>query len=233
MMKNSIIAHNTDNTGTGQGCFGTLYSDDYNKLQNMTGCALSGDTVNNVTIQDGKVSSNLSDNGGLTKTYQLKTGSNAIDAGNSIGCTDYDGIILTADQRGFARENECDIGAFEYISEKCTDSKDNDLDLMVDCDDSDCAGDPACATLPTVVPEDLPTVVPEDCDNGLDDDGDGSVDCNDPDCASDPACVTPNTGIITNTVDKIDTSNSDSTTEGISASGRISGGAGCSLNTSQ
>jgi hypothetical protein len=40
----------------------------------------------------------------------------------------------------------------------------------VDCDDNDCAANPACAS------------VAEICNNGLDDDGDGLIDCDDPDC---------------------------------------------------
>lgn len=47
----------------------------------------------------------LDDNGGITKTMALQTGSPAIDAGN--GCT-------TFDQRGAARVGTCDLGAFEF-----------------------------------------------------------------------------------------------------------------------
>lgn len=47
----------------------------------------------------------LADNGGLTHTRALQTGSPAIDAGN--GCA-------AMDQRGAARIGSCDIGAFEF-----------------------------------------------------------------------------------------------------------------------
>ena len=58
--------------------------------------------------------------------------------------------------------------------EICDNGLDDDLDLLVDCDDPDCFGDPAC--------------VVEICDNGSDDDGDSLVDCADPDCSANPVC---------------------------------------------
>jgi hypothetical protein len=57
----------------------------------------------------------------------------------------------------------------------CADGLDGDGDGLTDCDDSDCAADPACAET-------------GNCDDGLDNDDDGQVDCNDSDCATDPAC---------------------------------------------
>jgi hypothetical protein len=63
-------------------------------------------------------------------------------------------------------------------SEDCDDGIDNDGDTKVDCDDSNCGGDPAC-------------VEAEDCDDGIDNDGDGDVDCDDSDCVGDPACPEP------------------------------------------
>ncbi|MCK5340919.1 MAG: hypothetical protein KAJ60_07580, partial [Desulfobulbaceae bacterium] len=59
--------------------------------------------------------------------------------------------------------------------EICTDDIDNDLDGLIDCDDTqDCATDSACDVAP---PAD------EVCDDGIDNDGDGATDCADPDCA--------------------------------------------------
>jgi len=58
--------------------------------------------------------------------------------------------------------------------QECSDGIDNDADGLIDCDDPDCADDPAC--------------VGEICDDGLDNDGDTLIDCDDPDCAGDPAC---------------------------------------------
>ena len=61
--------------------------------------------------------------------------------------------------------------------EICNNSVDDDGDGAIDCNDTDCAADPACSGTPT-----------EDCSNGVDDDGDGQIDCADADCSSSPAC---------------------------------------------
>ena len=58
----------------------------------------------------------------------------------------------------------------------CSDNIDEDEDGLYDCDDPDCAYDPAC------VPEEV-------CGNGFDDDGDGYTDCYDADCAYEAACL--------------------------------------------
>jgi uncharacterized repeat protein (TIGR01451 family) len=50
-------------------------------------------------------------NGGPTWTHALLTGSLAIDAGDQAECLAHD---IVADQRGFARDSHCDIGAFEF-----------------------------------------------------------------------------------------------------------------------
>jgi hypothetical protein len=58
----------------------------------------------------------------------------------------------------------------------CSNGLDDDGDGDVDCVDSDCAGNVACAN-------------PEDCTNGTDDNGDGDVDCDDVLCAGiHPSC---------------------------------------------
>ena len=49
----------------------------------------------------------------------------------------------------------------------CANDVDDEWDGLTDCDDPDCAGDPACA------PHE------DDCGNGVDDDGDGATDCDD------------------------------------------------------
>lgn len=59
----------------------------------------------------------------------------------------------------------------------CLDTVDDDGDGATDCDDSDCASDPACAAPVETL-----------CSNSLDDDGDGATDCWDSDCDSDPWC---------------------------------------------
>ncbi|OUU23872.1 MAG: hypothetical protein CBC13_04620, partial [Planctomycetia bacterium TMED53] len=65
------------------------------------------------------------------------------------------------------------------VPENCTNGTDDDGDGLVDCEDTDCDQDPACAAPPV-----------ENCTNGTDDDGDGLADCADPDCSGNPNCVT-------------------------------------------
>ena len=74
--------------------------------------------------------------------------------------------------------------------EICNNRTDDDGDSRVDCDDVDCADDPACTTTAFEV-----------CNNRLDDDGDGRVDCDDADCAGDPSCVTTAFEVCNNRLD--------------------------------
>ena len=81
-------------------------------------------------------------------------------------------------------------GAPPPVGEDCDNRIDDDGDFQIDCDDVDCAGDPACGP-----------VGAEDCDNRIDDDGDFQIDCNDIDCAEDPACAPANAEDCDNRVD--------------------------------
>jgi hypothetical protein len=65
------------------------------------------------------------------------------------------------------------------VPEVCNDGVDNDCDGLIDCADSDCSANPACA----------PICMPEVCNDGLDNDCDGFVDCADSDCSANPACL--------------------------------------------
>ena len=108
---NTIIAQNSDLSGGGPDCFteGTavLTSQDYNLIQDITGCTITGSTANNITGADPNLGP-LQDNGGPTHTCALLTGSPAIDEANPGSC-------LPIDQRGVARPqgSGCDIGAYE------------------------------------------------------------------------------------------------------------------------
>jgi CSLREA domain-containing protein len=118
---NTIIAGNFDNSTVirHRDCSGTLNSLGYNLIQKINGCSLNGLNINLSRVQP--LLGPLQDNGGTTWTHALLAGSPAIDAGDPAGCTDENNVILTADQRGYARPLDgngdsiiaCDIGAFE------------------------------------------------------------------------------------------------------------------------
>jgi hypothetical protein len=65
-------------------------------------------------------------------------------------------------------------------AEVCDDAQDNDRDGLRDCQDPQCADEPACRGGGR-----------ELCDDDQDNDGDGVVDCDDADCAPSPACARP------------------------------------------
>ncbi len=113
--KNTIVAGNTT-SGSGPDCTalagGTLKAQDYNLIQNTSGCTLTGLNGTDLTTQDPKLSP-LQKNGGSTQTRGLFVSSPAI---NQIpNATNGCGTTITADQRGVARpvNGACDIGAFE------------------------------------------------------------------------------------------------------------------------
>ena len=60
----------------------------------------------------------------------------------------------------------------------CNDGIDDDMDGLIDCDDSDCTTDAACIPL-----------IETDCTDGVDNDLDGAFDCNDMDCMTDANCL--------------------------------------------
>ena len=104
-LKNNIVASNTSDSGPD--IFGTIASQGYNLIKDTTGATINGDTTGNITGQDPLLAT-LANNGGLTFTMALLSGSQAIDKGN---CTS--GPV--ADQRGMTRPQDatCDMGAYE------------------------------------------------------------------------------------------------------------------------
>ncbi len=66
----------------------------------------------------------------------------------------------------------------------CDDGTDNDCDGLTDCDDSNCAADPACEVACTITEDQEVS-----CNDGSDNDCDELIDCADPDCAADAACT--------------------------------------------
>ncbi len=128
-ISNSIIADNTSINGlTKTDCQGAFASENYNLIESVTNCTITGTTTHNMTGVDPDLFAALADNGGFTKTLALHNDSPAVDAGNDATC-------LGTDQRGVPRPRDahCDIGAFEYglIVSKLADTNDGACD--VDC----------------------------------------------------------------------------------------------------
>jgi hypothetical protein len=74
--------------------------------------------------------------------------------------------------------------------EICGNSKDDDCNGRIDCEDSACQNQPSCINRKK-----------ESCNNGIDDDGNGLTDCKDPACAGDPACFVIGREICNNNLD--------------------------------
>jgi CSLREA domain-containing protein len=110
-LQNTIIAANSDaSPGTQYAdCAGGLNSQDYNLIEDTTGCTIGGTTAHNITGQSPNLGA-VSDNGGPTPTRALLTGSPAIDAGLCVAS-------ISVDQRGRFRpgigDSHCDMGAYE------------------------------------------------------------------------------------------------------------------------
>ena len=109
-LQNSILASST----SGGNCYGTVTSNGYNLSTDAT-CNFSNAGDKNKT--NPKLGA-LRNNGGLTFTMALPTGSPAVDAGNPSGCTNNLGQLLKTDQRGQPRPDKedtvgCDMGAYE------------------------------------------------------------------------------------------------------------------------
>lgn len=126
-LKNSILG---GNFGAGD-CQGTLESLAYNLIQVDT-CTITGDTTGNLI----GVSPDLDSLGfmigncgfgaaGPTMFHCARDYSSPIlDAGNPAGCTDFNGVMLSTDQRGpgiyhsrhyeYGGFGRCDIGSIEY-----------------------------------------------------------------------------------------------------------------------
>ena len=116
-LRNSILFQNADGEGSPD-CLGALNSEGYNLIGDGTGCTITppqGDPASTDLYGVDPLLGALANNGGLTQTRALASGSPAIDAGNPAGCTDGAGAPLTTDQRGLIRPSgpRCDIGAFE------------------------------------------------------------------------------------------------------------------------
>ena len=81
-----------------------------------------------------------------------------------------------------AHQAECLTCDYAEAMAMCVDGLDNDEDLLLDCDDPDCAGHSVCAAPRGA--EDTTEV----CRDTVDNDGDGQTDCADVECHETEAC---------------------------------------------
>jgi hypothetical protein len=107
-LRNVLLSGNlrlgvAQNCGTGNG---GVMSSGSNNLSNDATCAVLTMPTDHFNVASG-LSGALANNGGPTLTHALLGSSLAINAGNAAEC-------LATDQRGFARQGICDIGAFEF-----------------------------------------------------------------------------------------------------------------------
>jgi hypothetical protein len=102
-LNDNLIAGNTANAG-GPDASGNLKGNN-NFIQNTTGWSIVG--TFNLSFGDPMLDpAGLQNNGGMTDTIAILTGSAAIDAGNNLD--------PSHDQRGYGRSGASDIGAFEF-----------------------------------------------------------------------------------------------------------------------
>jgi len=102
----TIIGNNQVKTGLSADCAGTLYSGDYNVLETMANCTVTGVTTHNHPSADPAL--NLLTYSGGTWVHPLLNNSLAVNDGNPADCP-------PTDQRGVNRPigATCDIGAYE------------------------------------------------------------------------------------------------------------------------
>jgi CSLREA domain-containing protein len=114
--RSTIIADNTDNSGSPSDFFGTLTSQGFNLVESVTGTTITGNTNGNILGQDPNLGP-LADNGGLTLTHLLLAGSPGIDRGDSSSFPATDQREISRPRDGDANGTSIpDIGAVEIIS---------------------------------------------------------------------------------------------------------------------
>ncbi len=131
---NTIIANSAGgdciNGGTG-----TIGTNTNNLIEDTStnACGLTNGVNGNIIGSDPNLGS-LANNGGLTQTFALLTGSPAIDAGDTTTCDN--APINDLDQRGVTRPQgvQCDIGAYEYQYQST-------VTKLADTDDGTCDSD--------------------------------------------------------------------------------------------
>lgn len=111
-LRNTIIAGNFSNGGSGPDCFGLINMMNYSLIGNTSSCNVGAVTGNLLDVSPSLIS--LANNGGPTLTHAFPTSSPVFNAADPAGCTDQAGTLLNTDQRGFLRHViRCDMGALE------------------------------------------------------------------------------------------------------------------------
>ena len=126
ILRNTIIAGNTNLSGTTPDCTGGMTSQGYNLIGDNTGCpftAATGDQVGTGGSPINTLFGPLGDNGGATQTHSVPFGSPAVDAGNPAAPGSENDACEVVDQRDDTRPVDgnsdaiaiCDIGAVEFV----------------------------------------------------------------------------------------------------------------------
>jgi fibronectin-binding autotransporter adhesin len=111
MLKNSIIASNTSMSKPSNDCYGTLFAQGVNLVEDGVGCTFGGTSTPIIGFDP--LLGALTDNGGPTFTHALLVNSKALNA--TSDCTDLMLTTIDVDQRGITRPQAgaCDLGAYE------------------------------------------------------------------------------------------------------------------------
>lgn len=113
-VQHSIIADNTGSTNAPDCGNGTITSNDYNVIENVTNCTISGTTTNNSTGTDPGLAA-LAANGGSTSTHAFTDAASSV-AVNVIPAATCVSVLGAnpLDQINQSRTGVCDVGAYEY-----------------------------------------------------------------------------------------------------------------------
>lgn len=103
---NTLIGDNSAETGND---FSGDVAADFTLIEDQVGANITG--ANNLSGDAGLAE--LAFNGGVTQTHAIDTSSIAIDAADSAVCADINNAA-GIDQRGVPRDDDCDLGAFEF-----------------------------------------------------------------------------------------------------------------------
>jgi predicted outer membrane repeat protein len=121
-LHNTIVANNIAG-GVGTDIFGSVVSQGYNLIENVTGSTITGSLVGNITGQD-PILLALTNNGGSTSTHALGTGSPAIDTGDtaSFQAVDQRNVTRPLDGNPGNLIAQPDIGSYELAAPTAADA---------------------------------------------------------------------------------------------------------------